>query len=639
MRVVAGMPKRIVVAKGAGECERFAAEELQRYLRRMTGRVLGIRCGRATGSGEIRIRARRGEERPRLPLGEGDDAFEINVTGKAVELRGGTPRAALYAVYAFLEELGCRWIAPAYSFYRGIGHEIVPRVSVWAPRPGRRESRPTFLYRRMPAAEPDSGFFPATKRQEREGLANTKALIDWMAKNRLNGLDCAMDPEGRCAPEKRSGGFAWDAIRGQLTPELRKRGMLIGVGGHCWHEFLHPKEFFDEHPEWFGVVDGERSRSYKTIFNTANPAAMRKFTSRVIEYLTAHPEIDFFLCWPPDGPRWSEDERSLAQGSPARRQGIVVKAIRDAIRREGLPVMVQCEIYATTAECPADNPYPSDVLVDTWVCRHQRQEPIYDPSIAWSRESLAPLQEWSQKHRGLLGAGIYLWWAGMMSIPVQRLGFLWSEMSYYRDRGAKSVTSCAIPDHCLALELPYYLYGRFAYDTSADVNALVRDYCSARFGSAAAIMEEYFWTLEKLTLRSLEKKEQPLVGAPVGRHMVAQGGAWASRCRNLLRRTRRMLRKRTRAMELLKRLGVALRYTELMLECQDLSRTGQRKRIADVVRRTMKLARRHRSDGLFVGVGSHRLNEELLRTHYCTVSRGPDEVNMRDLFVPHPEGE
>ncbi|NQT92382.1 MAG: DUF4838 domain-containing protein, partial [Lentisphaerae bacterium] len=477
MRVVAGMPKRIAIAKEAVECERFAAEELQRYLKKMTGRVLGIRRGGAKGSGEIGIRVRRREARPRLPIEEGDDAFEINVSARRIDLHGGTPRAALYAVYAFLEELGCRWLAPAYAFYKGIGNEIVPRLSVWAPKPGRRRFRPTFLYRRMPAAEPDSGFFPATREQERDGIANTKALIDWMAKNRLNALDCAMEPEGRCAPEKRSGGFAWEAVRGKLTPELRKRGMLIGVGGHCWHEFLHPKAFFDEHPEWFGVVDGKPSRSYKTIFNTANPAAMRTFTSRVIEYLVAHPEIDLFLCWPPDGPKWSEDEKSVAQGSPARRQGIVIKAIRDAIRREGLPVMVQCEIYLTTAECPADNPYPSDVLVDAWVCWHQRQEPIYDPSIAWSRDGIATIQEWSTTHKGLLGAGIYLWFAGMIGIPVQRIGFLWSEMSYYRDRGVKSVSSCAIPDHGLALELPYYLYGRFAYDTSADVNALVRDYC------------------------------------------------------------------------------------------------------------------------------------------------------------------
>jgi len=638
MCAVTGIPDCIVLAKGGTDCERFAAEELQRYLKRMIGRGLEIRRGLPRGAGQIRIRARAREARPRLPLDERDDSFEITVAANRIDLVGGTPRAALYAVYAFLEELGCRWIAPAYAFYKSIGHEIVPRLSSWAPRRGRRQCRSSFLYRRMPAAGPDPGFSPITREQGKAALSNTKKLIDWMAKNRLNILEFEIDAEQRCVPEKRSGAFTWDAVREDLTPELRKRGMVIGVGGHCWHEFLHPKEFFDEHPEWFGVVDGKRSRSYKTVVNTASRTAMRMFISRVIAYLKAHPEIDFFMFWPPDGPRWSEDEKSLAQGPPARRQGIVVKALRDAIRRENLPVMVQCEIYESTAEYPDDNVYPPDVLVDVWACWHQRQEPIYDPSIPWSREGLSPLQEWSAKHKGLLGTGIYLWAAALISNPIQRLGFLWSEMSYYRDRGAMSVGSVSSTDNWLALELPYYLYARFAYQVSADVNAVVRDYCRARFGEAAEIMEQYFWTLEKLSVRSLEKKEHPLLGAPISKHMVAQGRVWARRCRALLARARRTVSSRARAVELLKRLGVALRYAELILDCQDLSRQRKRKRMNDVIRRTMALARRHRSEGVFVSVDSHRMNADLLREHYWTVGKGPGETDMRDVFVPHPEG-
>ena len=44
-------------------------------------------------------------------------------------------------------------------------------------------------------------------------------------------LEFEIDAEQRCIPEKRSGAFTWDGARAALTPELRKRGMVIGVGG------------------------------------------------------------------------------------------------------------------------------------------------------------------------------------------------------------------------------------------------------------------------------------------------------------------------------------------------------------------------------------------------------------------------
>ncbi len=309
-------PTRIVINPTASQCEAFAAAELADYVRKMLGKDLTVTRSRHRKRGEIQIHARRHTDRPPLPIHPRDDTFTIHVTHDRIVLSGQTERAALYATYAFLEELGCRWLAPEFTFYKGIGHETVPRLRRWAPSVGRRNLKPTFMYRRRTLDEARSST-----------VANTIQLIDWMAKNRMNVMEFSID-------YKNAGRFTWDSVRDRLTPELRKRGMLIAVGGHGYQNFLHPNDFLDQHPQWFGQIDGERTRNPNCVFNTASRAALRMFTSRVADYLRAHREIDILLLWPPDHTRWSEDPESIGQGSPSRRQAIVTKAVRDHLKRQ-----------------------------------------------------------------------------------------------------------------------------------------------------------------------------------------------------------------------------------------------------------------------------------------------------------------
>ena len=71
-----------------------------------------------------------------------------------------------------------------------------------------------------------------------------KQMVNWMAKVRMNVLDCPIDYQHLHRTE-------WDNFREALIPELRKRGILIEVGGHGYPNFLPQEKYFAEHPEWF----------------------------------------------------------------------------------------------------------------------------------------------------------------------------------------------------------------------------------------------------------------------------------------------------------------------------------------------------------------------------------------------------
>ena len=107
---------RIVVASPAHPAERFAADELRRYIRTITDVDLDIRMEGTAGAGPvISIGETRRSKYKNIKIEsryEGDDAFVIEPFGADLVIKGATPRGTLYGVYALLEGIGSRWLVP-----------------------------------------------------------------------------------------------------------------------------------------------------------------------------------------------------------------------------------------------------------------------------------------------------------------------------------------------------------------------------------------------------------------------------------------------------------------------------------------------------------------------------------------------
>ena len=276
----------IAVGDASSATLAFAGAELSRYLQRLTGAGFPVAPLASAGNAIVlRIGPPVG--------GSGDEeAYSIAVRGDSLLLTGASDRAVLYATYDLLARLGCEWLAPALDFYGGAA-EVVPR-------------RPTLVYEAAADVVEDP-VFAFRKIDVEEGLSHdTESLlriVEWMPKVRYNTLQVPMDYGG-------TGRVRWDAWREALTPELEKRGILIEVGGHGYQNFLNAGmedgTLFERHPEWFGMdAQCRRTPDERMVFNTANPAAVDYLIENVLEYLRAHPEIDIFDFWPPDGVRWS----------------------------------------------------------------------------------------------------------------------------------------------------------------------------------------------------------------------------------------------------------------------------------------------------------------------------------------------
>jgi len=256
----------------------FAAQEIERYLRAMSGASLPvIRAASLDGEaakdlpGTVVVTADRAAAGARGGAEETspgrEDRYLLRVTERRILLAGSSPRAALYAAYDLLERLGCGFCVP--------GDDTVPRRPTLALPELDAETAPAFRYRMLLD-------FPLLS------VEQSIAIVDWIAKNRLNWVHPCPNAMGE--PAK------WYERRGRVLPEIEKRGLRIIFGGHTMHTWLPPEEF-KEHPAWFAYEAGERKPPTLCVSNAEMTAQLIRNLER---FLDRCPEVQVVDLWHPD---------------------------------------------------------------------------------------------------------------------------------------------------------------------------------------------------------------------------------------------------------------------------------------------------------------------------------------------------
>ncbi len=266
----------IVVESGADPVERFAAEELQKYVKQMTGVELRI------ADLEAMDLSSRWETVPIITIGrnrvsqvfldkaafpKGRDSILIQSFDKALLLVGSNPRSTLFAVYELLQRIGCSWIEP------GPHGERVPSSKTLHLAP--QNVRHTASLARRNAFITDD--------------LPTSLDIDWMAKQKFNHFEAYLTYRYDI----------WEKLKDGLLQEIEKRGMSIEVTDHSHPFWISPREFGSDHPEYFALVDGNRlvDRSHRPYGSdpphlcVSNPDVMRIVTERMIAFLKRNPEV------------------------------------------------------------------------------------------------------------------------------------------------------------------------------------------------------------------------------------------------------------------------------------------------------------------------------------------------------------
>ncbi len=231
---------RIVVGRDASESEQWAASELQKYLKEISGADFDI----ADDSGELsdneiiigyNRHALKVLEDGFTPPPALDETYVYKNFGPHILLAGGSQRGSMYAVFSFLEDVfGVRWYTPRVTKVSRRGefsfdyfhHSETPSVKV----------RNDFYY---------EAFDP-----------------DWAAHNKMNGA---------MGYRKQHGG-----IEGYWAV-------------HTFYQFMPPEEFYKKHPEYYSLINGERIYDHAQLCLT-NPDVLDIITERLKKAMSENPE-------------------------------------------------------------------------------------------------------------------------------------------------------------------------------------------------------------------------------------------------------------------------------------------------------------------------------------------------------------
>jgi len=505
-------PPRICADDDFGEPGRFAIDEL----RRCWSAVLGA----AEGDGPA-IRLRRGS-------GDlTDEGYELETTGGELILHAGGALGAVFGAYGLMRHVArCRFAG------LGPGGERLPRrQSVAVDFSCPRRFVPRLWYRGLQFYYND-------------GLELTRLRIDWMAKNGFNYLTYTPRSEYEVDRSnlqfdtstgdevmqngKRSSVFSKVWFDRFVLPEVVRRGLKLDYNHHNLRSWLHPRQHFATHSDWFAQIDGARSDSARQLsICTSNPEAVGRLIENVRVFLRQNPQVSIVGVIPDDGfgmcecpacvaldddpsdvARSTQHHRDPAvfNASKSRRYAALLNDVANALAEEFPNVLVGGSAYIDLQWPPRDIPLAANTTI--WLAIFWRDG---CRPLAMSSEDAAPsaklndffvdlIRQWRGTYQGRLI--LYEYPMGMerhRSLPYPMLDVVISEWQFLKQLGVVGFTLQCTGENHQSYALNLLAYAAVAQQDRVDRNAIMRDYLICVFGRAARTVRPLFEALHHAT--------------------------------------------------------------------------------------------------------------------------------------------
>jgi len=435
----------IIIGEGASESERWAAEELQKTLLVISGTLFEIVDDRnELSQKEIIVGYNKHSQQL---LGDNfnepallDESFTYKNINSSIIMIGGKQRGTMYAVFSFLENVfGVRWYTPEVTvipqrkqyIFDYINHFESPSIHV----------RNDFYY---------EAFNPT-----------------WAARNKING---AM-------------GFR------------EQPGDIEGYWAvHTFYRFMPPSEYFDKHPEYYSLIDGERIHDHAQLCLT-NPDVLQIIIERLKQTMRENPSNLIYSVSQNDWRNPCQCNNCQAvvdeMGSQSGIMVWFVNQVADIIKDEFPDKYVGTLAYQYTRKPPEKIKPKENVVIR--LCSIECCFSHNFVSCPENKEFLSDLQKWSA-----ISPHLYIWdYVVNFShyiMPYPNFDVLQSNIKTLRDNSSIGIMEQAAYQSRGGefAELRAYVISKLLWDAECNVNEVINDFMYGYYGRSGQHIKEYF---------------------------------------------------------------------------------------------------------------------------------------------------
>ena len=435
-----GAEYRIVVPKDASAAQNYAAEELQKYVEKLTGVKLPVETiGEKLPPKGIFIRT---------TDKWGTDGFRLVVKPPHMAIEGDAKHGAIYGVYELLERFGgCAWFSST--------TETVPSIERLAvPADLNDVQKPAFVCR-------DTCWFDAIRN------------LDFAAKMRLTG------------PHFRSD----EKLGGQVVSFDSKF-----FSAHSFQHLLPAGEYFKSHPEYFCERNGFRE-SYQPCL--ANPEARRIMKENLLRHIAEkYPKIKYFTVSQNDNGFYCTCPKCKAlddrEGTPAASILDFVNEAADAVKEKYPDVIIHTLAYMYSVRAPKTMTARDNVMVVLCSDQCDHSRPMVGNRNNDNRQLVRELGNWQR-----IAKWIEIWDYNAnfvcYMIGHPNLESMQANLSFYRSQGVTHVYHEGAKEgpHMDLAEMRTWLLGKLFWNPDQPLGPLVDEFCRGYFGAAAPYAKKY----------------------------------------------------------------------------------------------------------------------------------------------------
>jgi hypothetical protein len=448
-------PYRIIIPVDAIPSERYAAEELQKYLERISGVKLPIATDdQPMSKYEILL----GNNRHMQSLGLqidlaklGSEGFLIKTFNNYLVISGGRPRGTLYGVYTLLEEkLGVRWFTPDV--------EYVPKM--------KRIEIPPLDEVQIPALEYREVFWSEMLRD-----------ADFAARHKLNGQHY------------------------RLTEKHGGRAVVFYPFVHSFDQLI-PREVCERQPDFWPMVDGKRVSGYVQRC-LSNPKLVKMAVEQVRRWLKEHPEATIIDVSQNDTGNWCQCPECKAfdeaEGSPSASIIRFVNTIAESIERDYPNVRVETLAYQYSRKPPRTLRPRSNVIIRLCSIECCFSHPLEGCDSDENRSFCKDIEDWRQ-----VAPTLYVWdyttnFAHYL-MPFPNIEVLQPNVKFFIKHGVKGLFeqgNYSPGGNGEMAPLRAYVLAKLLWNPDVDVRKIIGEFLNGYYGRAGPIIQTYIEMLHR----------------------------------------------------------------------------------------------------------------------------------------------